>query len=306
VSALRVVPDDRYIALERLSPFNLPNERLRYIVLRAYYDGGNKSHERGHMTLAGLAAPEGVWPDFETEWGRALDAYGLRWWHTTDAMSPRGKREFLKPEKAGWNMARAEEAKASLNAVITRSLQGLWRQGFQILTCTINLDDYRIARDRNWFLRTAEAICVSDCAGHLLLDEDGLGHLYFDQGERFLKEAQQIWTKDLRKPHVQWTKQIVGISPRDSRRIYPLQAADLLAWESNRAANVATERGAARAVGLWGLTHIYYDLEEIEAHYTIASERERAEGIRRARRRTREARVLEAIERAEREARGQA
>jgi hypothetical protein len=231
VSALQVAPHDRYISIERFSPFHLPDARRRYVVMHSFADGANKSHEKGHITLACLSAPEGIWPSFERDWGAVLAKYKMKWWHTTDAMSHEGKRDFLIDEADHWDNARARVVSEVLEKVIYDSLTASWERGFQVATCTVNLDDYRIARGRNWFLRSAEAICVHGCTGTLRLDDDGLGLLYFDHGEGFLNEIYQVWIKDRRKLRVGWTKQIEVITPLDAKISYPLQAADLMAWK---------------------------------------------------------------------------
>jgi hypothetical protein len=301
-------PRDSYISVVRLSAFNLSDDRRVAVVMKSYNDGAGKSHHVwGHMTLASLSAPDAVWPEFETAWRDTLDIFGLRWWHTTDAMSPDGPRDFLKPEKTAWDMDIAERARVALSKLTHDSLGRLYRRGFQIITCTISLPDYWLARDRNWFLRNAEAICVNDCLGYIFLDDDGLGEIYFDHGEAFMKEVEQVWTKDRTKSGDRWAKQIAHIGKADTHQVCALQAADLLAWELNRAANTAPEvdpaySGAKRVIGLFGRTHTYYDLEEIEKEYPLAKERDRAERIVKARRNTREARLLKLIQRSNRDA----
>ena len=291
---------DGYISIVRLSPFNLPDLRRLLIVLKAFADGSNKSHEAGHLTLACIAAPEDVWPGFESAWAAVLQRHGLKWWHTTDAMSLKGRRDFLRDNAASWDMIKARASNRDLEEVVDEALVQHAGSGFQVLTCTVYLDDYQIARERNWFLRTAEAICVNGAIGSLLLDpRDGSGMVYFDRGEKFLKEIHQVWVRDLKKARVDWPNQIKVITHLDAKESYPLQAADLVAWNLSHSLDPGGHT-ATRLTGFGGRTVIYYDLEEIETRYPLDKERARAEGIRKAGRKTHETRVLEAIEQAER------
>jgi hypothetical protein len=289
---------DHYVSIVRISPFNLPDERRRYVVIKAYYDGANKSHEPGYLTLAGLAASESLWPEFEAKWGSVLDRHGLKWWHTTDAMNthPGARRDFLKSETDTWDLSMALRAMDDLHAVIGRFWEERWQQGFQLFTCSIDLAAYREALRRNKFLRSAEAICVNKCVGTLKMDTDKTALLYFDRGEAFMKEVEQVWRRDLKKPKLRWPQRFKCIAPLDSRDSRPIQAADLLAWKVNLNCRLATEKGVS-FTNLWNRVHAYYGLEEIEERYTAETERKRAEGIRRAGRKTRETGLLEEEER---------
>ena len=124
------------------------------------------------------------------------------------------------------------------------------RSRFRILTCAISLGDHARARAKNQFLRSAEAICVDVCVSNLFPVEDPAGLLlYFDRGERFMKEVEQVWNKDRRKrpPLGENARRIKAITQADSRDVLPLQAANLMVWSTNQGVLMATERGAPRA-----------------------------------------------------------
>ena len=70
-----------------------------------------------------------------------------------------------------------------------------------------------------------------------------------------------------------------------------MQAADLMAWSTNQGAVRAVEKGIPRA-NIFGRTHYFYDLEEIEKEFTPEKERKRVEGERRNKRSTALTRLL--------------
>ena len=251
-------------------------------MLRVYYDG-SIDHEGGSLTLAGLGASDALWPQFEAGWAEALDHHGLKWWHSTDAMSLRVEA-FLQVGAVGWDHVRATAALQDLSGLITdfwkaELIKDLREQdGPQILTCTVDLEGYRAARQQNPWLRSAEAICVNVCVGGLVIQRPGdvPMALYFDQGERFMKEIEQVWRKDRKKPELVWPRQVRTIRTSDWKQSYALQAADLLAWSTNRQCRLAGEDdpGAAFFRGL-NRVHAFYGQAEIEAEYPPERERER-------------------------------
>jgi hypothetical protein len=270
------------------------------MVIKAYFDGGgNKPHETRILSLVGLAAPDSLWPMFEEAWGVVLKQHGLRWWHSSDAMSAdaRIKREFLLRTDALWNPVLANAAFQDLHAVIKRFWHEYSRQAIQWYTCCVDLTAYNEAKQRNPLLRSVDAIAINECLGSLVVEADA-ALLYFDRNEGFRKEVEQIWMKDRKKPFVKWARQVKCIEAVNSRETRPVQAADLLAWKA------AVQDTPSMTPGIWrlpGWTLAYYGISEIENAYTPQRERERAERIRANRRRTRETHLLAQIEAQERE-----
>jgi hypothetical protein len=252
-------------------------------VLKAHFDGSHQPWDGGLLTLAGLAASEVLWPDFDASWLDMLGRHGLKWWHSADAMSLRSD-EFLRVGAARWDRLRAEAAFGALSELITDFwkaplIRDVRRQkGPQIVTCAVDLEGYRAARQRKPWLRSAEAICVHVCVGSLVIqrEDDVPIALYFDRGERFMKEVEQVWRKDQKRPELIWPRQVGTIEPLDWQRSYALQAADLLAWSTNRQCRVAGE-GAWGASFFQGLNriHAFHGQAEIKAEYTREGERER-------------------------------
>src|SRR5262245_18518764 len=198
-------------------------------------------------------------PSFEAGWRTILSAHGLQWWHTTDALAKarrdfRGRRDFLIDPSAPWDLSAAERAKAELHAFVGDFWEQHWPKGFQLFSCSVDLEAYRRARDEDPLLRSAEAVCVDWCVSTLKLDHDRAAVLYFDQTEDFMKEAEQVWRKDRNKPHVRWAREVKDILPVNSRKELPVQAADLQAWTVNDTNRRATEVGASFC-DEWGQAH---------------------------------------------------
>ncbi len=54
------------------------------MALRGFFDGsGRNEPQHRAVTLAGLSAPEKVWPDFGRAWDEALHGLGLSLWRTS-------------------------------------------------------------------------------------------------------------------------------------------------------------------------------------------------------------------------------
>lgn len=282
------------ISVVRYSPFHSPDPRRIYIVLEAYFDGCGQSHDSDLLTLAGLAAPESVWPRFEAKWQEVLTRNHLLYWHTSDAMSMRNL-DFVEPAwRARWTIQDSIRAKNELLELIFASIRTESINGFQVRSCTVNMADYSAVRSNNKWLRNSEAICVNVVCGGLMLDPSSVSvHLVFDANERFMHEINQVWVKDKNKPEIRWAQQVDAIIHGKSRKTYALQAADLIAWEDTRNCRRHVLFAHASAA-IRSKVFVYYDLAKIEGEYTVEREKKRAEGLARAGRITRETRLLDA------------
>jgi hypothetical protein len=211
---------DEYISIIRRSPYNLPDERRRYVALKAYYDGSGKS-EPGHeaITLAGIAASEQIWPQFEEAWGQALRDLGFRFWHTTDMNRWMTEAAF-------------DAAVVKLLGVI-----GAFRDApITTYAATVILDDYNRAETEIPSLKPPEALCVDGCVGRIVIptEEDFPILLCFDRGEEFLQQIKPVWLGRRARFERDWSRQISDILDAEWQQCRPLQAADLLAWSARR------------------------------------------------------------------------
>ena len=218
-----------YVSLLSAYPLKLSNLNRHFFVLSAYFDGSGKTNNKKEtiLTLAGLVSSDAAWPDFEREWQQMLGWYGLRAFHTTDAMS--GGRAFK-----GWGEEKIRTLVRQLLTIISK----FYGRKMYFKSCTIQLEDYRRARREISYLDKAEAMCVDFCVGSGLPPDDSnpgkefqeIG-LYFDMDEDFLKTIDPIW-RQIRKRRRQftWAHQVKFLLPLPSDQTPAIQAADLLAW----------------------------------------------------------------------------
>lgn len=217
------------ISLLSVYPLSLLDPNRHFFVLKAYFDGSGKSHNKNEtiLTLAGLVSSDAAWPDFEREWRQMLGWYGLKAFHATDAMSD--SRAFR-----GWGEEKVKTLVRQLLTIISK----FYGRKVYFKSCTIKLADYRRAKQEIPNLYKAEVMCVDFCVGTGLPPDDSDPgkefsdvSLYFDMNEDFLKTIYPIWSKmRKRKREFTWAHQVKVILPVPSEEIPGIQAADLLAW----------------------------------------------------------------------------
>jgi hypothetical protein len=209
------------------------------IVLKGYCDGSGHPDDPNtpFLTLAGLIAPTEAWDRFGHEWSATLDDHGSKPWHSKDA---HGRAKDF----AGWS---EERVRALRNDLYRRCFEKIaWEEQFVHAACTVDCEGYERARVdmpwvndvspvglcANWFVNTASSWLVtltkdpSGQAGDILL--------FFDRGERFHHHVQREWERRKWNPNDILSR--ISATPRslDYREFPPIQAADFLAWHTNR------------------------------------------------------------------------
>jgi hypothetical protein len=261
--------------LASISPLNSPRAGLLAIVIKGYCDGSGNSDERGngYLILAGLIAPPDAWDRFEHEWRATLDDHKSPPWHSKDAYGRAG--EFKE-----WTL---ERVKALRNDLYKRCFEKIaQQQRFVHSNCTVNLADYERAKiDMPIIGETSpEALCaywfVNSATGWLPKNEsDPLGKdgellLYFDMNERFQHYAQKQWERRKRNPH-DIVSRIVAITPVDHRDVLAIQAADFLAWHTNRGRMMPDTYQSANMMSWFAAPRhfVYWDYETLIRAYTL-------------------------------------
>jgi hypothetical protein len=263
-----------YVPLASISPFNSLRTGLLTIVLKVYCDGsGHPNDPNAHyLVLAGLIAPPEAWDRFEREWRTTLDLHGSPPWHSKDAYRRTGDFE-------GWTLDRV---KALRNDLYTRCFDKIaWEESIIHANCTVVLEDYRRAKAKMpdvgstppevlctyWIANTATAWLAKntdDPSG-----KEGLLELYFDQNEPFQNHIQKAW-EQRKRDSSDIISRIVMIGAVDYREVLPIQAADFMAWHTNRGrrrpdtdqiADIMSSFGAPRASMFW-------DYDRLIAAYT--------------------------------------
>jgi hypothetical protein len=157
---------------------------------------------------------------------------------------------LLQGEFASTNGWTHEKVKGLLQNLINECLSetgwGSFKGEFYGASCTINLKDYkRICSDMPTHkLKEPEAICVDHVATIALkalpenpsmpFGKEGTVELFFDKGESFMNKVDRVWRS---KSHdkLEGPLQLVSnIASADMHKTIGLQAADFLAWHTNR------------------------------------------------------------------------
>jgi hypothetical protein len=236
------------------------------MLVKAYYDC---SMDASSVTLCGVQATESVWREFEPKWEAVLQKFQVKdnVLHMTYLMCL--SRGFSR--RHGWDEDRRRSLLTSLFNVIA-SFRGA---SYHLLarSCTVLLDDWRLAKEKLPMLRSPEEICVNSCVGGLALPRECVGErrpvqLYFDRNEKFMHRVRRVWERRKRQPGK--FSQIDTIEKISSRH-YALQAADLLAWIANRQKLHRQEAfvDSLRVMAILMIEHpsLRYDLETIFDHY---------------------------------------
>jgi hypothetical protein len=206
--------------------------------ISGYFDGSGKSASRDTVIcLAGVSAPESLWPSFERAWKEVLvDLPELDGsWHTSEARGVLGPDRFY-------------PVAAHLLRVIHQFRESNSPSPLITYSTTATLATYDQAKRDIPTLRRLEAICVNAVIGRFVVPthEDFPISLYFDRNEEFMKHVERVWRKSRRKGRISsgWPWQVANIKAiqaDDINHSYPLQAADLIAWVCRRHRTFALE-----------------------------------------------------------------
>ncbi len=211
--------------------------------MKAYYDGSGSSSDPStpRVTLAGYAGNPEAWERFEAKWPAVLRGNSerptCRYLHMTELTTRRD-------EFAGWTDGQC----SALLKDVYRCLYSLaWtpENNFRALICTVDLGDYERACRVIADLRelSPEAICtdhVCDWAIRMIPNDEstltgkaGSVEFVFDQNEPFRRTLMPRWTtKWPRRERL--FKCIAAITEADMSQTPGLQAADYVAWHTNR------------------------------------------------------------------------
>lgn len=202
------------------------------MALKCYYDGSGAPD--GVVTLAGVAAPERLWVEFERQWNDVLQKHSVRSLHMTDLMAFHGefkswagdherKRSFLRDL---WNVLgrfRLDDSEA---------------HPLKAYSCSVLMQDWNRAKKTIPRLASPQSICVNFCVGSVQLpkecaDEKRPLILYFDRNEMFMHKVNRVWLNRRQQPGTLHSR-IRNIIATDAITDYPIQVADMLAWIANR------------------------------------------------------------------------
>ena len=225
----------------------LANGRHLLVAIESYFDGaavdGNWSENGKLITLAGFAAEEEVWAAFDIAWNAVLHDSTRRpsapYLHMREAVH--GKGSFQK--RNGWDLTKA----SYLVQDLLMYMQTVDKQRFRQFACTIDLRAYKAYKAAGFpVVQNHFQMCNQFCPFSVLawhISSPGLMknlHYFFDKDEPFKDhfEARSKREKGntISKGGMDYFWSMIStVCTADMRDKPALQAADLLAWGTNRA-----------------------------------------------------------------------
>jgi hypothetical protein len=197
---------------------------LRFVIHGFFDDSGQESDTGNRIVcMAGYLAIDQVWEAFSAAWGHALLQYGISWLHMKDFMSDQG-------EYAKWDWP----AKLKMLETFTNIIKLSHLIGFGVV---LDADAWRdvprevreVSAQEFCFIRIIKAVI----ARMKIARPRDFVAVHFDCDKTFAPARFQrfLWARD-KEPEGRYYLQTFCIS--EPRQFLPLQAADLLAWETRK------------------------------------------------------------------------
>jgi hypothetical protein len=204
-------------------------------MLTVYFDDSG-THSRSDVVLwAGLCGTQDQWSALSQAWAAKLMApcpgkEPLSWFHATDCMAR--KEEFL-----GWTRDEAEYAASEFTQVIVDS-------GVDAYASAVQRKDWDelVTGDLRILSGDAEGHCIRNCyAGAMRWagrqSDPQIAFVFDNRVHRRIENETQFQIRKAVADHYQSSPSLVSVTFAMPRQFYPLQAADLLAWEYYQFAN---------------------------------------------------------------------
>ncbi len=268
----------------------VPTNTDMAVALRGYYDGTGcqEAAHRGELIgLAGYSAAPLVWEAFEAEWWRVCQDDSERprcaYFHAKEAKHLKGE---FSPEN-GWT---AKAVESLIRDLFNKCFSPFGRHDVDKeatligAACTVDLHAYERVCNRypHFVSKKPEALCVDHVVGlalnHLVpspLERMALSEmakrrqsiaLFFDRNESFKHHISRVWERYPWSKRPMALKLVHSIGEVDKESSAALQAADFLAWHTNR--DVASDGGdmSARLMAFFAARTftLHYDEAELE------------------------------------------
>jgi hypothetical protein len=234
----------RILSMRELTPVSGAILDRWFIVFKAYFDSSGKKEDPNtpRVTLACYAANGLAWDDqFTPAWRAVLEKHfkgkstpGEPYLHMKEAIPLRGGYD----RKHGWD----EKSRSELIEDLTVNVLGRFNwMTDRAYACTVVVPDYDRAKAERPTLESIEYLALNFCLSHLFLDTPELPNgrrdmleCIFDRCEPYQPCLSELWKSDEERRRDVCLDHIASPYEVDMRKVYPVQAADLLAWLLNR------------------------------------------------------------------------
>lgn len=212
--------------------------------MKTYFDEsyGDDDHGDKWITLAGIAATDAVWADFDGKWKKMLASrYPVApYIHMIELMGHDDPFELA----VGWDFSKKE--KLVDDAIVL--LSQMDKAGILMARCSINESArVRLSAERLKVPTDPAFECAKRCVdltvGTYTLNTVGGPteplYVFYDRGEKFLGYLKNNWLSrrsapgKRKKPHNPWDR-FADIQDLDMANHGPLQLADMIAWSHSR------------------------------------------------------------------------
>lgn len=241
--------------------FNQPIRRL--LVLRAYFDDSGTHGDSSAVVWAGFMGTDTEWTEFEKDWAVLLTREGLDTFHMWDLSHVDGQCQSIE-----WTQGRRD-------FVIREFREVLARRNIVGIGAVVRLDDWNeVVQKGSWleqrlgspnYFAFEKAIQIALGLAQSAAAVSGLAEkvsFFFDMREQ---EAVKNW--DIAKQYseeARWAPWYQGIAFVSMKDTLPLQAADMLAYETYQLEVDRSEQGSSAALR----AHMQALLRAVPAHGT--------------------------------------
>lgn len=256
-----------------------PRSKARFMAMLAgYFDESGTARDARILSVGGYIATVDQWKRFQSEWWKVLSRSGL-----DPSVTPFHMAEFearKQPHMKG-KTPFAEWSDKKANAVLQALLDVIRKRAAIGVVAAVSVEDYEAVKGAPAFAPSRYHFCVMRCMirtsrwalengvteSVAYIFEDGAG----DKNEIFKYEVNRAAAEYLADEDFRRTYLLDSLSFKSKLKFFPLQAADILAWETRRH---SLSRGFRTVEGLRpslhrllsGLPHIseYYDEQELQ------------------------------------------
>ncbi|MDT4954851.1 MAG: hypothetical protein QOJ02_2989 [Acidobacteriota bacterium] len=192
----------------------------------AYFDESySHTPEPLVYTIAGYVSTNVQWKKFQKEWRRQLDGENIDFFHMVDFQA-------CKPPYGDWPKEKRVNFLKSLHEIIHKRVT-------RSFATTVNIDDFEsLTSYQKKMLGNPHIYATFNCMSAIgFWTAENLLHYpmayVFEQGSRHDKQLRKLFNEDLRDEDRHFFR-VGSFELKDKRERRPLQAADILAYETTK------------------------------------------------------------------------